>query len=468
VSQISSYLSNDWRNIIWREWRNTDDEEYAQQLFELVADEPVGWGPTVIIILLSIAIALLVSLSLTPIIGGIINIVAPDQMWIIFVWFILASIIGGLVGILGLSLLGKDFSWRIWLGWLTPLESLSDMGKNIDPQNLRVQDSATVTWIIMLFLHPVINVVVFLISTLIDWTNEKLRGEARNGIKFQGSLTNIVTDVSKKNVYQYRAWWFWWRKQPKMAEVEMALREAYEVQPEGNGAWTEPLHHLESQMEQSASPYKFIANLHSGYWATRFVARYTLVSLAGEAMEPLGNILKEKGTSMRKRTAARLLKNVEIETTTRLADKAATLACSQCVVRCHAHQIRLSLQKSFTYYGCRVCHQSREFIEFSGEVVAVLDQAWREEQSQQNGLLRVNWLTRRNLFDSDRVEIIQATDEEVERFAVQVGNDTDAVRKPRYKEMSCLIAPDCHLSENTWRILRSLFGEVGSFSSGHF
>jgi len=58
------------------------------------------------------------------------------------------------------------------------------------------------------------------------------------------------------------------------------------------------------------------------------------------------------------------------------------------------------------------------------------------------------------------VNIIQATDEEVERFAVQVGNDIDPFRKPRYKEMPCLIDTDCDLSENTWRILQQMFGQV--------
>ncbi len=76
----------------------------------------------------------------------------------------------------------------------------------------------------------------------------------------------------------------------------------------------------------------------------------------------------------------------------------------------------------------------------------------------QKGTLRVNWLIRRGLFDFDRVEIIQAADEEVERFAVQVGNNTDPVQKAAYPRMSCSIAADCNLSENNRRILARLFG----------
>jgi hypothetical protein len=92
--------------------------------------------------------------------------------------------------------------------------------------------------------------------------------------------------------------------------------------------------------------------------------------------------------------------------------------------------------------------------------VAVLDAGWSETHRLQNGLLRVNWLAQQRLFDFDRVEIIQATDEDVERFAMQVGNDTDPVRQTRYAHIPCLIAPDCRLSENSLRILRNFFWQV--------
>jgi hypothetical protein len=48
----------------------------------------------------------------------------------------------------------------------------------------------------------------------------------------------------------------------------------------------------------------------------------------------------------------------------------------------------------------------------------------------------------------------------VERFAVQVGNDTDPVRQEFYRFMRCVISPDCRLSDNTIRILRRTFGQV--------
>ena len=75
-------------------------------------------------------------------------------------------------------------------------------------------------------------------------------------------------------------------------------------------------------------------------------------------------------------------------------------------------------------------------------------------------MLEVNWLKRRKLFDFDGVKIIRATDEDVERFAIQVGNDTDVTRVWKYKQMDCLVFAGSELSENTMRILRRMFGQV--------
>jgi hypothetical protein len=82
------------------------------------------------------------------------------------------------------------------------------------------------------------------------------------------------------------------------------------------------------------------------------------------------------------------------------------------------------------------------------------------EVFEQRGVLYLNWLARRNLFDFDTVTIVQASDEMVERFAVQVGNDTDPTRRPRYNHMPCRVSAKANLSENTVRILHRTFGAV--------
>lgn len=177
-----------------------------------------------------------------------------------------------------------------------------------------------------------------------------------------------------------------------------------------------------------------------------------VVALGAESMPSLHTIITDK-SHMLSLVAAQMLRDIGMETTNRLEDQAGILFCPQCLVSVAAHK-----EDGITYYDCRVCGQSRKFIE--SRIVAVLDQEMPLEQMRQDGILRTNWLIRRDLFDFDEVEIIQATDEEVERFAVQVGNDTDIVRRPRYKQMRCSISSSCNLTENTKRILKPMFGHV--------
>jgi hypothetical protein len=162
--------------------------------------------------------------------------------------------------------------------------------------------------------------------------------------------------------------------------------------------------------------------------------------------------------------AIQLLQEIT-QDTTRWATQVSHRWCPHCLARCVAHEVALSPLNFMTYYRCRICRQSEAFLDWAGPVVAILDRNITTELSEEKGALRVNWLVRRTLFDFESVEIIQATDEEVERFAVQVGNDTEEVRQPRYKEMRCRVSPACALSENTKRILKRTFGQVSNHES---
>ena len=183
-----------------------------------------------------------------------------------------------------------------------------------------------------------------------------------------------------------------------------------------------------------------------------------VVSLGGEAVPALKYIAAQDyqlGS-----VAMSLIQSIGHETRKRLGGQLSTLLCPSCLVRCAAHKVPRPLWQKINYYGCRSCGQSIEFLNHGGPIVARLDFKSAMTQIEQNGKLYINRFSHDGLFDFDQVQIIQATDEDVERFAVQVGNDTDPVRKPRYKQMACTIAPDCELSENTMRILRRTFGQV--------
>ena len=142
------------------------------------------------------------------------------------------------------------------------------------------------------------------------------------------------------------------------------------------------------------------------------------------------------------------------------------LLCRSCLARFQRRYRDWLLNSEKVHGGlvpaCRLCGKAVGAIPNVGVVIAVLDTEMGEELSSSDGVLRVSYLKRDAPFDFDRVEIVRASDYEVERFCVQVGNDTDPFRKGRYRQMQCLVAPGCRLSENTLRILGSMFGQVES------
>lgn len=242
---------------------------------------------------------------------------------------------------------------------------------------------------------------------------------------------------------------------PFVAEVESALRQACTVLPRARDMWKNRLDHLDQLKTGPILLDRFITDLQGQHW-DRFIARHVLLYCGGQAVEPLSRLVITSGPLQR--TARWLLDSIRHDTTVRLAERTAEILCPNCLIRFGPH--RLPHQPDVTFYGCRACRQSRNILEGIHHIVGVLDVAEPDEQIRQGDTLYVNWLQRRNLFDFDRVEIIQASDEEVERFAVQVGNDTDPYRKPRYSQMTCRVGPDCDLSENTLRILGRMFGKV--------
>jgi len=182
----------------------------------------------------------------------------------------------------------------------------------------------------------------------------------------------------------------------------------------------------------------------------------TAVALGGEAVPVLHSIATNPGKLSD--VATQWLYDIGNTTQRRLKARAGKLLCPNCLARFAAHKVNLSWLNSMTYYGCRVCGQSRNVLEVQS--VVVLDRQMQTTQRQKGGTLYANWFNRTALFDFDAVAIVRASDEDVERFALQVGNDTDELRASRYQAMRCVISPDCELSVNSWRILERMFGRV--------
>jgi hypothetical protein len=178
--------------------------------------------------------------------------------------------------------------------------------------------------------------------------------------------------------------------------------------------------------------------------------------LGGEAVPSLQKICQNH--QVFRPVCTQMLADIGQDTIERLEKIAQEIWCPRCLARFKAIEVALPEKgPEIYYYGCRACGQSREILHLRGGITAVLDNTGTVEQLSQAEGLRVNWLRRRSLFDFDRVEIIQATDEEVERFAVSLGNDTDETRRARYQGMKYVISPNCELSPNTLRVLQYTF-----------
>jgi HEAT repeat protein len=143
-----------------------------------------------------------------------------------------------------------------------------------------------------------------------------------------------------------------------------------------------------------------------------------------------------------------------------LAPTMYALLCGGCLTRFEWHTARAQGVGEVPYLACRACHKAGKALRPVNLVVAVLDHALREPFHLDGTTARVHALGREVLFDFDGVEIFAASDYEVERFCMRIGNDTDPLREKRYRDMLCQVWRAEMLSGNTLNVLRSTFGRV--------
>lgn len=245
------------------------------------------------------------------------------------------------------------------------------------------------------------------------------------------------------------------QSRPLAYEVEAALYHGCQVSRGAAFVWAQRLEQLEKKKRKRTPLTTLIKNLEDHHWLERFMARHVLLYRGGQAVRSLYALI-HAGPPTLSETARWLLLSIEADSTQRLGAEAARLLCPDCLVHCYRH--KTEGDPAISFYGCRTCRRSYEFEAQWQEVVAVLDDQMMVDRMVQGSSLRINWFRFQDPFDFDRVEIIRADDETIERFAVEIGNDTDPVRAPTYQTMPCTVT--CPLSGNTLRILERIFGEV--------
>ena len=252
---------------------------------------------------------------------------------------------------------------------------------------------------------------------------------------------------------------FWWRRRPAGAEVDAALAEVCAGDSGARRVWGGVLGLERRRTLEEGALEELVRSGYSPWWRERFLARRTLVEAGGEIVHDLWRLAREEVPSVRL-FALEILEQIAVDTSRRWAHRSDGLLCPTCLVACHPLTVVVTPEIAHTYYGCRACGQSHRFLARTGRLVATLDQTMKQDREPQAGILRVNALAAEALVDFDRVEIRRAEDQEVERFALRVANDTDPIRRERYHAMECRVSRECRLSENTWRVLRKVFGSV--------
>ncbi len=194
-------------------------------------------------------------------------------------------------------------------------------------------------------------------------------------------------------------------------------------------------------------------------WLADLADEYANIIAVGGELVPSLVVMMNSGTKLERQLAWYLTAAIGSSTQRELQKQVKQLLCINCYARCSDHKVSMMWPHITTYYGCRICHQSRQFYRCKRSI-AVLDEQMQIDVAQEDETLLINWLIWRKPCDFGAIRIIDATDEDVERFVVQMSNDVDVVRRERLSKILCRVSATHTLSENTMRILERTFENV--------
>jgi hypothetical protein len=513
-------MAERWQRTLWREWRQTGDGEFAARLLRVLGAEPAGVLATLTLLPIGAVLGAMLAAVL-----GLLVLNAPqwDQVpaWQFFHTTLLAWVRAGAWAGAGAMLLlrllaGRTFTTTWWLSsllawplahvqllvdffrflwflWITAFRLvlftlLVGLGVGLAYlalETLRVRETygiavniVGISILLALLVNDVVKAVkekrlawpmVALLVGLLGAVPVYLLGHWRAlgpygavvllGIESSVWLHALIRDRFRERIYDRRFLWNWWTPRPAPAAVEAAMREACRAREDVRQAWGRVLDELAARKSVPAKASALTPALSHAYWAERYQARQLLAHLGGPAMEGVAGRLREPAVA----TDARwLLAAISADTRRRLAHKAKRLLCPHCLAKCTEQQVMPAAGRRISYYGCRLCQQSQTFIE--GEAVLVLDDRMAEERTFTDGVFLVNALRTPTFCDCDRILITRASEYEVERFCIRMGNDTDPFRTGRHKRLPVTVC--CALPENSRRILGSLFGKVTVVGEG--
>lgn len=124
----------------------------------------------------------------------------------------------------------------------------------------------------------------------------------------------------------------------------------------------------------------------------------------------------------------------------------------------YTHQdIKVGLFKNLPYYGCRICGRTIHALTDIHEVVAVLDLNMHSPAMLEDGVFEVNYIKHNDLFDFDKVEIVNASDSIFDSFTKKLALNSNQFLLKKCNEIECVIHNNCGLSPGNIEIAESIF-----------
>lgn len=137
-----------------------------------------------------------------------------------------------------------------------------------------------------------------------------------------------------------------------------------------------------------------------------------------------------------------------------------TCLCSTCFTRFEPKYHQLSITNKIKCYVCMSCGKAGGMLFDVNEIIAVLNKEMEENFIQLQGVIRVNWLKNRIMFDMDRIEISSVSDQDVIELVEVIKSDSDEIRAKNRKKILCSIKENVSLEPATLEMLRSAVGIV--------
>ena len=221
---------------------------------------------------------------------------------------------------------------------------------------------------------------------------------------------------------------------------------------------------LEARRSEDPELDAILSRLRRGSWRDRLVALDGLADRLEAAAPGLLEISRDPDSPSREWAASLLesLARSRSPAVAAIAERGAELVCPGCYHRTGSHELRRGGREVAEHAGCRTCGRVEGLLPTPGEIVLVLDRDATGPSEVRGGDLRVHHRSgdgarvSAGLPDADRIEIVSATDSEVEELAIRCSNSEDE----RWARVPVTLAT-AGLDPNTVRILDRTFGGVG-------